>query len=110
VASFSTNRLSRPTQATGVSSPASSMMPRAYFEIGANGLSLTSLPATIGIDSSSRVVSARRMRDFAWPRRPSRMKLCRDRIALTICGMTVSSYPRTPANSGPPWQSLRMRF
>ena len=48
-----------------------------YFEIGANGLSLTSLPATIGIASSSSVTSARRMRDFACPRRPSRMKLCR---------------------------------
>ena len=28
---------------------------------------------------SRRVVSARRIRLFAWPRRPSRMKLCRDK-------------------------------
>ena len=35
--------------------------------------------------------SARRMRLFACPRRPSRMKLWRDRMALTICGTTVSS-------------------
>ena len=38
-----------------------------------------------------RDVSARSMRLFAWPRRPSRMKLWRERIALTICGTTVSS-------------------
>ena len=28
------------------------------------------------------------MRLFACPRRPSRMKLCRERIALTSCGTT----------------------
>ena len=37
---------------------------RAYLEIGAKGSSLTSLPATIGIRSSSSVVSSRRMRLF----------------------------------------------
>ena len=37
------------------------------------------------------VVSARRMRDLACPRSPSRMKLCLLRTALTIWGTTVSS-------------------
>ena len=55
VASFSTYRCSRPTHAMGVSSPPSSISCRAYLEIGANGLSLISLPATIG----NRVVEER---------------------------------------------------
>src|SRR5690242_16821161 len=38
------------------------------------------------------------------------MKLCRDRIALTICGITVSSYPMTPANNGPPLHNRARRF
>ena len=91
VASFSTKRWSRPTHATGVSSPAVASRSRANFEIGRKGESLISLPATIGIVSSSSVVSDRRMRDFAWPRSPSRMKLCRESSAFTICGITVSS-------------------
>src|SRR5207244_2288001 len=37
----------------------------------------------MGISSSSRLTSWRRMRLFAWPRSPSRMKLCRDITALT---------------------------
>ena len=45
----------------------------------------------VGHCGSSSAVSARRMRLFACPRSPSRMKLCRDRIAFTICGTTVSS-------------------
>ena len=31
------------------------------------------------------------MRVLACPRSPSKMKLCRDSTALTICGTTVSS-------------------
>ena len=58
---------------------------------GASGSSWISQPGTTGIASSSSAVSARRMRVLAWPRRPSRMKLWRDRIALTTCGTTVSS-------------------
>ena len=91
VASFSTYRWSRDTQVTGVSSPPSASRSRANLEIGRKGESFTSLPATIGSTSSSSDVRARRMRDFACPRRPSRMKLCRERSALTICGTTVSS-------------------
>ena len=61
VASFSTYRSSGVTQSIGVSSPRSAINSRAYFEIGANGLSFTSLPATIGIASSSSVMSERRI-------------------------------------------------
>jgi len=57
---------------------------RANFEIGANGLSLISLPAMTGMTSSRSVASARRMRDFAWPRRPSRMKLWRERERVHV--------------------------
>ncbi len=74
-----------------MSSPASFRRFFPYLEIGANGLSFTSLPAMMGSAGSSRVVRARRIRDFACPRRPRRMKLCRLRRALTICGITVSS-------------------
>ena len=45
------------------------------------------------------MVSARRIRDFACPRRPSRIKLCRESTAFTSCGTTVSSYPTIPGNS-----------
>ena len=50
--------------------------------------------------SSSSAVSDRRMRLFACPRSPSRMKFCRDSTALTIWGTTVSSYPMMPGNTG----------
>ncbi len=91
VASFSTKRDSRGSQAMGVCAPCSVTSSRPNFEIGANGLSFTSLPARIGISSSSSVTSWRRMRLFACPRRPSRMKLWRDRTAFTSWGMTESS-------------------
>ena len=48
-------------------------------------------PSTYGVDSSSSVVSMRISRVLACPRSPSRMKLWRERMALTICGTTVSS-------------------
>src|SRR6476620_10407913 len=38
------------------------------------------------------------------------MKLCRERIALTSCGITVSSYPMMPGNSGSPARSLHTRL
>ncbi len=38
------------------------------------------------------------------------MKLWRDRIALTICGTTVSSYPTMPGNSVSPRWSLQIRL
>src|SRR5690349_4452629 len=50
------------------------------------------------------------MRLFAWPRSPSRIMLWRDRIALTSCGMTVSSYPTIPGNSFSPARSFLIRF
>ena len=90
------------SQAIGVASPHSARISRAYLEIGAKGSSFTSLPATMGMRSSSRPVSSRRMRLFAWPRRPSRMKWCRASSAFTIWGRIVSSYPTIPGNSGSP--------
>ena len=45
----------------------------------------------IAIRSSSSAVSARRIRLFACPRSPSRIKFCFDSTAFTICGITVSS-------------------
>ena len=55
------------------------------------GSSFTSLPATMGMRSSSSEVSARRIRVLAWPRSPSRMKSCRASSALTMRGTMVSS-------------------
>src|ERR1700730_3952231 len=63
-----------------------------------------------GICGSSSVVRARRMRLFACPRNPRRIKLWRERIAFTICGTTVSSYPTMPGNIGPPSRSRAIRF
>ncbi|MEI2720368.1 MAG: hypothetical protein V9E87_09510 [Gemmatimonadales bacterium] len=65
VASFSTYRCSRGSQPIGVSSPPSAIRSRAYFEIGANGSSFTSLPATTGTTSSRNCTSARSRRVFA---------------------------------------------
>ena len=48
-------------------------------------------PATAGLMGSRRVVRLRRSRLLACPRSPSRIMLCRERIALTIWGMTESS-------------------
>src|SRR6266404_7400230 len=63
-----------------------------------------------GISGSSSAVSARRIRLFACPRNPRRIKLCRERIAFTICGTTVSSYPTMPGNIGLPSRSRDIRF
>ena len=38
------------------------------------------------------------------------MKLCCDRIALTICGMTDSSYPTMPGKSGSPDRNFAIRL
>ena len=58
---------------------------------GVYGSSLISLPATIGIHSSSRPTSARMMRVFAWPRSPRKMMSWPASSAFASCGMTVSS-------------------
>src|SRR5690349_1954779 len=50
------------------------------------------------------------MRLFACPRSPRRMKLCRARMALAICGSTVSSYPRIPSKSVSRPSSFRSRL
>src|SRR5947208_2688142 len=50
------------------------------------------------------------MRLFACPRRPSRMKLCRDKTALISCGTTVSSYPTIPGKIGSPVLSFAIRL
>src|SRR4051812_35188853 len=62
------------------------------------------------MDGSRSSVSARRMRLFACPRNPSKMKLWRDRTALTICGTTVSSYPMMPGKIGCPLRRRTIRF
>src|SRR5947199_4867835 len=49
-------------------------------------------------------------RVFACPRSPRRMKWWRERMALTTCGTTVSSYPRMPGNSSSPRCILQIRF
>jgi hypothetical protein len=55
-------------------------------EIGANGSSLISEPASTGIHSSSSEVSERMMRVLAWPRSPSRTMSCPARMAFSSCG------------------------
>ena len=58
---------------------------------GAYGSSLISLPATIGIHSSSRLMSERIMRVFAWPRSPRKITSWPASSAFSSCGSTVSS-------------------
>ena len=81
--------------------------PRRWARTGRRGSRSRRPPADT---RRAATTSARRIRLFAWPRRPSRMKLCRDRMALTSCGMTVSSYPMMPGNSGSPVFSFVMRL
>lgn len=47
--------------------------------------------ARAGTSSSRRLVRLRRIRLFAWPRVPRRMKFCLARMAWTRAGITVSS-------------------
>src|SRR5690606_16515808 len=56
----------------------------------------------IGIHSSRRPVSERIIRVFAWPRSPRKITSWPASSAFSSCGMTVCSYPSTPANSGSP--------
>src|SRR5882724_3999941 len=49
-------------------------------------------------------------RVFACPRKPSRMKLWRERTAFTTCGITVSSKPTMPGNKGSRFCSRQIRF
>src|SRR5207248_6497343 len=67
-------------------------------------------PRTNGVCGSSKLVSARKIRLFAWPLSPSKMKLCFERIALTICGTTVSSNPITPGKIAWPSRSLAIKL
>ena len=69
---------------------------------GAYGSSLISLPATIGVHSSSRLTSERMMRVFAWPRSPRKITSWPASSAFSSCGSTVSSKPMTPSTSGLP--------
>jgi hypothetical protein len=52
---------------------------------------LISLPAMIGIHSSSRPVSERIMRVLAWPRSPRKITSWPARRAFSNCGSTVCS-------------------
>ena len=63
----------------------------AWVQMGRSGSQLISQPSTAGMAGSRRAGSARSSRVFAWPRRPSRMKSWRERMASWICGMTVFS-------------------
>ena len=94
----------------GVSSPCCLRRERQKRHSGAKGLSLISQPSTTGISSSSNPVRARRIRDLACPRSPSRMRLCFDRMALTTCGITESSKPMMPGNNGSPLSSRLIRL
>ena len=58
-------------------SSATSCLPGA--EIGSNGFSGISMPSSTGVHSSSSETNERRMRDFAWPRSPSRIRSCPDK-------------------------------
>jgi hypothetical protein len=91
VASFSPNRSSRCTHEIGVSSPWCSTRSRAWRLTGWYGSSLISLPATIGIHSSSRPVSERIMRVLAWPRSPRKITSWPARMAFSSWGSTVCS-------------------
>ena len=79
VASFSPYRRDRPIHSMGVSSPCSDTRSRARRLTGAKGELLISQPAITGRYSSSSEARARRIRVFACPRSPRRMKSCRDR-------------------------------
>ena len=110
VASFSTYRSSRVSQAIRVRSPSSRKISRQALQMGAKGLSRISQPAMYGMCSSSSLTSRRMIRVLACPRKPRRIKLCRERMAFTICGTTVSSKPTMPGNSGSRRSSLQIRF
>ena len=110
VASFSPNRSLRCTHAMGVLSPSAANKSRACRETGLYGSSLISLPATMGIHSSSKSVSERIMRVFACPRSPRNTTSCPASSAFSNCGITVCSYPITPSNSGRPAEILRTAF
>src|SRR2546426_12457410 len=56
---------SRGNQATGARSPCSFTSSRPYLEIGANGLSFTSLPARIGDRKSTRLNSSHLVISYA---------------------------------------------
>src|SRR5438874_9073015 len=60
VASFSTNRLSRGIQAMGVLSPSPAIFSRQARQMGLNGSSLISQPATTGISGSSKLIKPRK--------------------------------------------------
>src|SRR2546425_229008 len=70
----------------GVASPWASSRTRAWCDSGWNGSLFSGQPSIAGIHSSRNCTSERNRRVFACPRRPSRMKACRDRIAVAICG------------------------
>ena len=110
VANFSTYRVSLCTQSIGVLSPKSDIVVTAKLDNGCNGSSLISLPATIGIYSSRRVVSNLAIRVLACPLSPSNSMLCRDSIARSISGKTVSSKPYIPSNTFSLPSNLLIRF
>ena len=58
---------------------------------GASGSSLSSLPATTGMASSSSCTRDRASRVLAWPRSPRSTKSWPARIAFSMAGMTLCS-------------------
>ena len=64
---------------------------RAWRDTGWYGSSLISLPAMIGIHSSSRPVNERIIRVLAWPRSPRKITSWPASRAFSSCGRTVCS-------------------
>ena len=50
------------------------------------------------------------MRVLAWPRSPRKTMSWPERIAFSICGRTLSSYPTMPGKSGSPARSRAIRL
>src|SRR3954470_1877707 len=102
VASFSPNRSLRCSHPTGVASPCSAIWRCAHTEIGCCGCSLSSLPRSTGVHSSSRPMSVRIRRVLPWPRSPSRTMSWPASSARSTSGTTVSSKPTMPGRLGSP--------
>ena len=102
VASFSPKRSLRCSQPTGVASPCSAIWRCAQTLIGASGCSLSSLPVSTGVHSSSRPTSVRIRRVLPWPRSPSRTRSWPAMRARSTSGSTVSSKPTMPGRLGSP--------
>ncbi len=110
VASFSVYLSSLPIQIIGVSSPNSATLSFPKRERGFNGSSLSSDPSITGMNSSNKWIICRAILVFACPLSPNRFILCIDNIALSISGITVSSYPQMPSKTFSLFLSFRIKL